>query len=243
MEAVPVPAPGQLVQVVAARAQRALDPGPGGDRVAPVEVAGPAVEALAGELLLEGPLRAGPRGPGGRSMPFRSGNRGVSLVRRMGYPPGRSGSSVTGGKKKIAIQSQRRDGSVMLPACHAALAWRRIECRNQLFPLSRGGSRGACGNPLGLERIDHFQMTGTIDRLEPLYRRLGFARVASRQGALGPAAAPAPEPDGRAHPGIGRHPPGRAATSRPTAKGSAPSISRWRTWTPRWPGPGRRGPR
>jgi 4-hydroxyphenylpyruvate dioxygenase len=34
-------------------------------------------------------------------------------------------------------------------------------------------------NPLGLERIDHFQMTGTIDRLEPLYRRLGFARVAS----------------------------------------------------------------
>jgi len=34
-------------------------------------------------------------------------------------------------------------------------------------------------NPLGLERIDHFQMTGTISRLEPLYRRLGFARVAS----------------------------------------------------------------
>jgi 4-hydroxyphenylpyruvate dioxygenase len=34
-------------------------------------------------------------------------------------------------------------------------------------------------NPMGVERIDHFQMTGTLDRLEPLYRRLGFARVAS----------------------------------------------------------------
>jgi 4-hydroxyphenylpyruvate dioxygenase len=34
-------------------------------------------------------------------------------------------------------------------------------------------------NPLGLVRIDHFQMTGSIARLEPLYRRLGFARVAS----------------------------------------------------------------
>jgi 4-hydroxyphenylpyruvate dioxygenase len=37
----------------------------------------------------------------------------------------------------------------------------------------------AATNPLGVERIDHFQMTGTIDRLEPLYRRMGFARVAS----------------------------------------------------------------
>jgi len=37
----------------------------------------------------------------------------------------------------------------------------------------------AASNPLGIERIDHFQMTGTIDRLEPLYRRLGFHRVAS----------------------------------------------------------------
>jgi 4-hydroxyphenylpyruvate dioxygenase len=32
---------------------------------------------------------------------------------------------------------------------------------------------------MGVERIDHFQMTGTLDRLEPLYRRLGFARVGS----------------------------------------------------------------
>ena len=40
-------------------------------------------------------------------------------------------------------------------------------------------------NPLGLERIDHFQMTGTIDRLEPLYRRLGFARVASGRAPWG----------------------------------------------------------
>jgi 4-hydroxyphenylpyruvate dioxygenase len=37
----------------------------------------------------------------------------------------------------------------------------------------------AKANPMGVVRIDHFQMTGTIDRLEPLYRRLGFARVAS----------------------------------------------------------------
>ena len=48
------------------------------------------------------------------------------------------------------------------------------------FSLGRpGAAAGAARNPLGLERIDHFQMTGTIDRLEPLYRRLGFARVAS----------------------------------------------------------------
>ena len=40
-------------------------------------------------------------------------------------------------------------------------------------------------NPLGLERIDHFQMTGTIDRLEPLYRRLGFARVGSGRAPWG----------------------------------------------------------
>ena len=32
---------------------------------------------------------------------------------------------------------------------------------------------------MGLSRIDHFQLTGSIARLEPLYRRLGFARVAS----------------------------------------------------------------
>ncbi|MDR3672436.1 MAG: 4-hydroxyphenylpyruvate dioxygenase [Holophaga sp.] len=47
------------------------------------------------------------------------------------------------------------------------------------FSLSRAEHGAAAENPLGLERIDHFQMTGTIDRLEPLYRRLGFARVAS----------------------------------------------------------------
>jgi 4-hydroxyphenylpyruvate dioxygenase len=32
---------------------------------------------------------------------------------------------------------------------------------------------------MGLSRIDHFQLTGSIERLEPLYRGLGFARVAS----------------------------------------------------------------
>ena len=40
-------------------------------------------------------------------------------------------------------------------------------------------------NPLGLEGIDHFQMTGSIARLEDLYRRLGFARVASGGGSWG----------------------------------------------------------
>ncbi len=34
-------------------------------------------------------------------------------------------------------------------------------------------------NPLGLVRIDHIQLTGSITKLEGLYRRLGFARVAS----------------------------------------------------------------
>ena len=47
------------------------------------------------------------------------------------------------------------------------------------------GAAVAAGNPLGLERIDHFQMTGTIDRLEPLYRRLGFARVATGRAPWG----------------------------------------------------------
>jgi 4-hydroxyphenylpyruvate dioxygenase len=41
------------------------------------------------------------------------------------------------------------------------------------------------GNPLGVVRIDHFQMTGTIDRLEPLYRQLGFSRVASGRAPWG----------------------------------------------------------
>jgi 4-hydroxyphenylpyruvate dioxygenase len=47
------------------------------------------------------------------------------------------------------------------------------------FSLSAPDATAHMLNPLGIDRIDHFQMTGTIDRLEPLYRRLGFARVAS----------------------------------------------------------------
>ena len=47
------------------------------------------------------------------------------------------------------------------------------------FALSAPLTANPASNPLGVERIDHFQMTGTIDRLEPLYRRLGFSRVAS----------------------------------------------------------------
>ena len=47
------------------------------------------------------------------------------------------------------------------------------------FALSAPASGKAASNPLGLDRIDHFQMTGSIERLEGLYRRLGFARIAS----------------------------------------------------------------
>jgi 4-hydroxyphenylpyruvate dioxygenase len=47
------------------------------------------------------------------------------------------------------------------------------------FALTAPAVPKPASNPLGVERIDHFQMTGTIDRLEPLYRRLGFSRVAS----------------------------------------------------------------
>jgi len=53
------------------------------------------------------------------------------------------------------------------------------------FSLGRAEHGAGTANPLGVERIDHFQMTGTIDRLEPLYRRLGFARVASGRAPWG----------------------------------------------------------
>jgi 4-hydroxyphenylpyruvate dioxygenase len=53
------------------------------------------------------------------------------------------------------------------------------------FIPSRSDQGTHAENPLGLERIDHFQMTGTIDRLEPLYRQLGFARVASGKAPWG----------------------------------------------------------
>jgi 4-hydroxyphenylpyruvate dioxygenase len=53
------------------------------------------------------------------------------------------------------------------------------------FALSAPAQHQAATNPLGIERIDHFQMTGTIDRLEPLYRRLGFSRVASGRSPWG----------------------------------------------------------
>ena len=46
------------------------------------------------------------------------------------------------------------------------------------FSLS-ASSDSTATNPLGLGRIDHFQLTGSIERLEGLYRRLGFARMAS----------------------------------------------------------------
>ena len=47
------------------------------------------------------------------------------------------------------------------------------------FALKTPANQKVASNPLGLTGIDHFQMTGSISRLENLYRRLGFARVAS----------------------------------------------------------------
>jgi len=53
------------------------------------------------------------------------------------------------------------------------------------FALTAPAAAAPGANPLGLTRIDHFQMTGTLDRLEPLYRRLGFHRVASGRAPWG----------------------------------------------------------
>ncbi len=47
------------------------------------------------------------------------------------------------------------------------------------FALTSPSNQKQATNPLGLSRIDHLQMTGSIERLEGLYRRLGFARIAS----------------------------------------------------------------
>jgi len=47
------------------------------------------------------------------------------------------------------------------------------------FALKAPANPKTATNPLGLTGIDHFQMTGSIERLEGLYRRLGFARIAS----------------------------------------------------------------
>ncbi|MCE1204383.1 MAG: 4-hydroxyphenylpyruvate dioxygenase [Holophagaceae bacterium] len=53
------------------------------------------------------------------------------------------------------------------------------------FELSAPVEAKPASNPLGLSRIDHFQLTGSIDHLEPLYRRLGFERVAVGRHAWG----------------------------------------------------------
>ena len=47
------------------------------------------------------------------------------------------------------------------------------------FALSAPPDGKSATTPRGLSRIDHFQLTGSLERLEPLYRRLGFARIAS----------------------------------------------------------------
>ncbi|WP_306591165.1 4-hydroxyphenylpyruvate dioxygenase [Geothrix sp. 21YS21S-4] len=55
------------------------------------------------------------------------------------------------------------------------------------FDLTAPAQRTPATNPMGLVRIDHFQMTGSLERLEPLYRSLGFARIASGAHAWGRA--------------------------------------------------------
>jgi 4-hydroxyphenylpyruvate dioxygenase len=56
---------------------------------------------------------------------------------------------------------------------------------NPSFALTAPANQKPASNPMGLSRIDHFQLTGSIERLEPLYRRLGFARLASGTHAWG----------------------------------------------------------
>jgi 4-hydroxyphenylpyruvate dioxygenase len=53
------------------------------------------------------------------------------------------------------------------------------------FALTAPSNGQAVSNPLGLRRLDHLQLTGSIARLEGLYRRLGFARVASGDATWG----------------------------------------------------------
>ncbi len=53
------------------------------------------------------------------------------------------------------------------------------------FALSAPTGGKSATNPMGLSRIDHFQLTGSMERLEPLYRRLGFTRMASGKHAWG----------------------------------------------------------
>jgi 4-hydroxyphenylpyruvate dioxygenase len=56
---------------------------------------------------------------------------------------------------------------------------------NPSFALSTPTDGKVAGNPMGLTGIDHFQLTGSIERLELLYRRLGFARIASGRHGWG----------------------------------------------------------
>ena len=53
------------------------------------------------------------------------------------------------------------------------------------FTVNAPANAPAATNPLGLVRLDHLQICGAVDALEPLYQRLGFARVGSEQGAWG----------------------------------------------------------
>ena len=53
------------------------------------------------------------------------------------------------------------------------------------FSLSTPTGSPASSDPVGLLRLDHLQLTGPLERLESLYRRLGFARIASGSKAWG----------------------------------------------------------
>ena len=53
------------------------------------------------------------------------------------------------------------------------------------FSLSTAMGRRVSPDRLGLLGLDHLQLTGPLERLESLYRQLGFARVASGAGPWG----------------------------------------------------------
>ena len=54
-----------------------------------------------------------------------------------------------------------------------------------IFSVNPGAPAGEATNPLGLIRLDHIQICGTLGKLEPLYNRIGFSRVASSSGIWG----------------------------------------------------------
>ncbi len=53
------------------------------------------------------------------------------------------------------------------------------------FHLATPAAPSTALQPLGVSRLDHLQVTGPLSMLEPLFRRLGFARIASGEAPWG----------------------------------------------------------